>query len=76
MNAARPACPEATPDYVAASVGDPDLQSIANRLRDLAALLAAQDLLDVAGHVTEAYGTLLARITTRSRLTESSTPEA
>ncbi len=47
------------PEYVETSVGQPDFGSIANRLRELAALLAAQDCEEAAEHLTRAYGCLL-----------------
>ncbi len=47
------------PEYVIGSIGKPDLDSIANRLRELAALMSAQDCPEVAGHLVQAYGALL-----------------
>lgn len=47
------------PEYVSGSIGRPDLSSIANRIREMAALLSAQECDEAAAHLTQAYGSLL-----------------
>lgn len=47
------------PDYVSGCIGKPDLGSIANRVRELAAFLSAQECEEAAGHLVHAYGALL-----------------
>jgi len=51
--------------YVRSSIGPPDLSSISNRLKSLAALLAAEGMTDVAEHLTKACGALAARVAAR-----------
>lgn len=53
------------PEYVSGSVGKPDLGSIANRIRELATYLSAQDCEDVAAHLADAYGALLGLMAAR-----------
>jgi hypothetical protein len=53
------------PEYVSCSIGKPDLGSIANRVRELAAVLSAQDCEEVAVHLAQAYGTLLGLMASR-----------
>lgn len=53
------------PEYVAGSIGKPDLGSIANRLRELAALMSAQECPEVAEHLAQAYGSLLGVMASR-----------
>ncbi len=65
MNANHVPLDPGLPEYASDSVGKPDLRSIANRIRELAALLAAQECHDAAAHLTQAYGTLLGLISTR-----------
>lgn len=50
------------PEYVSTSVGAVDLSNLANRLRDMAALMAASGLEDVAEHLAKAAGALRAKI--------------
>jgi hypothetical protein len=47
-------------------VGHPDFQNIANRLRAIAAILAAQGVHDAAESAARAYGSLLAEMATRA----------
>ncbi len=61
------------PEYVSASVGKPDLGSIANRLRELAAYLSSQEYDEVATHLTEAYGALLGVMAARGKGSSSQT---
>ena len=53
---------EGLPEYVSSSIGPTDLGNMSNRLRDMAALLAAQDMCDAAEHLLAAYGCLRARM--------------
>ncbi len=57
---------ETLPEYVTSSVGHPDFQSIANRLRGIAALLAAQGMDAAAEFATRAYGALLGEMAARA----------
>jgi len=50
------------PEYVSGSIGKPDLDCIANRIRELASYLSAHEYEDVAAHLAEAYGALLGRM--------------
>lgn len=52
------------PEYVSGSIGKPDFNSIANRVREMADLLSAHGCEDAASHLVQAYGTLLGRIAT------------
>ncbi|HOB75316.1 MAG TPA: hypothetical protein PKG54_12425 [Phycisphaerae bacterium] len=54
------------PDYVSSCIGKPDLGSIANRVRELAAFMSAQEHEEVAGHLVQAYGALLGVMAARS----------
>jgi hypothetical protein len=50
------------PEYVSTSIGPADLGNMSNRLRDMAALLASQDLGDAAEHLLAAYGCMRAKL--------------
>lgn len=54
------------PEYVSSSIGKPDLLSLANRVREMAAVLSAHGAEDAAAHLVQAYGTLLAALAARS----------
>lgn len=50
------------PEYTTTTVGPPDFLNIANRLRSIAAFLAAQGQTEAAEYVARASGTLLASV--------------
>lgn len=50
------------PSYASNSLGQPDLTSIANRLKEMAVLLADQGLVEPAEHIARACGSLLASL--------------
>lgn len=53
------------PEYVSGCIGKPDLGSIANRVRELAAFLSAQEHEEAAAHLVQAYGALLGAMAAR-----------
>ena len=52
---------QSTPEYVTTSIGRVEIGNMANRLRDMAALLAAHGLDEAADYLVKACGSLLAQ---------------
>jgi hypothetical protein len=52
---------QSAPEYVSTSIGRVEIGNISNRLRDIAALLAAHGLDEAAEHLAMACGALLAQ---------------